>query len=167
MAHREAVAFGADAPPAPAAKLSVSQRFGRFVGRHRFAVGVVVVLWLGSSMAFVNSLERASTKKSGAGQSVDHAATRALAGASALKSLMRDPSSFRVETAIVMDDGAACYSYRANNGFGGVNVGSAVLPPKVDTILTDEMPGFEDLWNRHCAKKTGRDASAAIRMYGR
>jgi hypothetical protein len=44
----------------------------------------------------------------------------------AIRDAMREPGSFQVSKALVMEDGAGCITYRARNGFGGMNVGYAV-----------------------------------------
>ncbi len=53
-----------------------------------------------------------------------------------------------------MEDGAVCYDYRAQNGFGGMNLGHAVLSPK-GQFKANESSGFTSLWNKECANKTG------------
>ena len=89
-------------------------------------------------------------------------------GAKTLKSSMRDPDSFKLEAALVMEDGAVCYEYRARNGFGGMNRGQAVLQTsgKRFAFKSSEQPGFMPLWNRECANKSGEDVSAGINMFG-
>ena len=78
------------------------------------------------------------------------------AGAKSLMDAMRNPDSFKLSSALFMDDGVVCYEYRAQNGFGGMNVGHAVLTPK-GTIKTNEMAGYRKLWNLECGNKSGYD----------
>ncbi len=78
-----------------------------------------------------------------------------------LRSAMRNPDSFQLNRANFMDNGAMCFEYRAQNGFGGLNVGQAVLTPK-GIFKTEEMAGFTHLWNRECANKSGYDQTVAI-----
>jgi hypothetical protein len=80
----------------------------------------------------------------------------AVSGAKKLMDAMRNPDSFKLSSALFMDDGAICYEYRAQNGFGGMNVGRAVLTAK-GIIKTNEMEGGSKLWNRECANKSGYD----------
>ena len=89
-------------------------------------------------------------------------------GAKTLKSSMRDPDSFKLEAALVMEDGAVCYEYRARNGFGGMNRGQAVLQTsgKRFAFKSSEQPGFMPLWNRECANKSGEDVSAGVNLFG-
>lgn len=97
---------------------------------------------------------------------VDEAASLAAAGAVRLKKSMRNPESFKLESALVIDgSNAVCYEYRSQNGFGGVNAGRAVIDPKTDQFVTSEMDRFVALWNKACAGKSGRDVSAAIKMF--
>lgn len=79
---------------------------------------------------------------------------------------MRDPESFKLESALVINGtGAVCYDYRARNGFGGLNVGHAVLSPDGKTFKTNEEDGFTKLWNKECVNKTGKEVATAIRWF--
>jgi hypothetical protein len=98
----------------------------------------------------------------------DEAITRGVAGSGVLKKNMRNPQSFSLSSAIVIDGtGAACYEYRSQNGFGGMNQGRAALSADGKAFLTSEMPGFSKLWNKECANKSGQSIKAAIEMFGR
>jgi hypothetical protein len=81
---------------------------------------------------------------------------RALQGAEALKSRMRNPASFELHSAVLMSSGAICYTYRAANGFGGVNVEYAVETPKGKiSILGTDGNGSE--YEHYCQGKTGQE----------
>lgn len=96
----------------------------------------------------------------------DEAIQKATIGAIALKKAMRDPESFKLESALVINDtGAVCYDYRARNGFGGVNVGHAVLASDGKRFKTNEEDGFTKLWNKECVNKTGKEVVTAIRWF--
>ena len=87
----------------------------------------------------------------------------AMLGGATLKKSMRNPDSFKVDSAIAMEaTGAVCYTYRAQNGFGGINVESAVLTSTGD-FKTESMDGFHNLWNKNCAKQRGIDYARYIR----
>jgi hypothetical protein len=86
-------------------------------------------------------------------QKKDARFTRAVLGAN---SFVSQSDSFKLSQVLVMDDGAVCYQYRAQNGFGGLNVGHAVLSPK-GQFKANESAGFRGLWNKECAGKTGTD----------
>ena len=91
---------------------------------------------------------------------------RAVFGARVLKESMRDPDSFNLETAIVVEGtGAVCYEYRAKNGFGGTNYGRAVISADGSKFLTNTMEGFALWWNAECANKKGVDSAAALRWF--
>lgn len=93
----------------------------------------------------------------------DQGVARAQAGAAMLKRAMRDPDSFKLSQALVIDgSGAVCYEYRAQNGFGGLNVGHAVISPDGKLFKTENDGGFRALWNKECANKVGLDAADAI-----
>lgn len=96
----------------------------------------------------------------------DEAIQKATIGAIALKKAMRDPESFKLESALVINGtGAVCYDYRARNGFGGVNVGHAVLSADGKRFKTNEEDGFTKLWNKECVNKTGKEVVTAIRWF--
>lgn len=75
----------------------------------------------------------------------------AIFGAAAIKRSLRNPASFQLMSANVTQAGAVCYQFRAQNGFGGLNVLRAVRVRSI--TLTSEMDGFARLWNRECAGK--------------
>lgn len=82
-----------------------------------------------------------------------------------LKESMRDPDSFKLESAFVIDgSGEICYKYRAHNGFGGVNVGYAVYS-KIG-LFTDETSSFRSMWNKVCAGKSGKELAVTLNMVG-
>lgn len=83
--------------------------------------------------------------------------TRAVAGAMTLKKAMRNPDSFKLASVYLTQNGTACYEYRAQNGFGGMNFERAVLSKKGDDVLTKGMEGFSSLWNQECTKDRGED----------
>lgn len=82
-------------------------------------------------------------------------------GAKQLRDSMRNPDSFKMTKALIMEDGAVCYSYRSQNGFGGMNDGQAVLAPR-GKFKSDESAGFVTLWNKECANKTATDKTWEI-----
>lgn len=96
----------------------------------------------------------------------DRAAQLAMAGATALKKAMRDPESFKLESALQIEStGAVCYEYRSKNGFGGVNVGQAVLSADAKNFKTDEEGGFTPLWDKECANRSGTEVAAGLRWF--
>jgi hypothetical protein len=88
---------------------------------------------------------------------------RVVAGAKQLRSSMRNPDSFKLSDSIVMADGAVCYTYRAQNGFGGLNVGNAVLAPN-GKFKSSDSPGYATLWNKECGNKTGTDDADLVNV---
>lgn len=97
---------------------------------------------------------------------VDAMATRAADGAKRLKKAMRNPESFRLESAVIVDgDSAICYEYRAENGFGGKTVGQAAIDTKTGDLRHSDMRDFNAFWDRTCGGKSGRDVANAVRMF--
>ena len=92
----------------------------------------------------------------------DLAVVRAGEGAKLLKQSMRDPDSFKLSQALIMDSGAVCYEFRAHNGFGGMDVGHAVYASDGVTFKSNTDPGFEDIWNAECQGKQGEDYSGGL-----
>ena len=84
----------------------------------------------------------------------------ALGGAVTLRKSMRDPDSFKVSSALEMEDGAVCYQYRARNGFGGMNVAQAVFTG--DRFIDESQPAFNKSWKTECAGKIGKDVASEI-----
>jgi hypothetical protein len=91
-------------------------------------------------------------------QKQDAADKSALIGAMQLRRSMRNPDSFVLTSVLAMDNGAVCYNYRGQNGFGGMTAGAAVLSP-TGRFKTNEMGGFRVLWNKECAGKSGHDST--------
>ena len=78
-----------------------------------------------------------------------------------LRDSMRNPDSFKLRQALIMDNGATCYEFRSQNGFGGMNDGYAALTP-TGRLATNEMPGGTALWNQYCANKNGKDETWGV-----
>jgi hypothetical protein len=83
-------------------------------------------------------------------------------GAVTLRSQMRNPKSFEIASAIIPDGstGLVCYVYRAQNGFGGMNVEEAVSVMNV--IITSGDSEFRSFWKKNCAGKTGQDVAEDV-----
>ena len=120
--------------------------FGIFIG-----VAILGALITGSQN---NQPPAPSPEQKAADQKKEERFQRAVAGAKQLQQSMRNPDSFKLAQVLIMDDGAVCYDYRAQNGFGGMNLGHAVLSPK-GQFKANESSGFTSLWNKECANKTG------------
>jgi hypothetical protein len=73
-----------------------------------------------------------------------------------LRSSMHNPNSFTIESALRMNDGTLCLTYRAANAFNALRLGRAVIDAK--RIATSDDPDrFSGAWNHLCANKTGTD----------
>jgi hypothetical protein len=77
----------------------------------------------------------------------------------------RNPSSFTLASAIVMESGAACIEYRAQNGFGGMNLEQAVISADGTKAKKTGDSGFNSLWNSQCAGQSGRDVRLQVNQY--
>jgi len=69
------------------------------------------------------------------------------------KAAMRNPDSFRLERALAMSNKTVCLSFRAQNGFGGMNIGAAVFPADRSKGKIKGMDGFGRLFKRECEKR--------------
>lgn len=85
----------------------------------------------------------------------DIALGNATMAAMRLKASMKDPSSFKVLQALMMDDLTACIEYTAKNSFGALTRSNAVLPNGGNKFITDNDPSFNALDKKLCANKSG------------
>lgn len=77
--------------------------------------------------------------------------TRVAAGAKLLREQMRNPKSFELIEAIGGRNETLCYKYRAQNGFGGMNVAALLVGPRGGWVKEDSESGFVADWNTYCA----------------
>ena len=104
-------------------------------------------------------------------EKADEGVQRATAGARWLKKTMRDPASFKLETAFVRSGGnrLICYEYRAKNGFGGTNIKNAILAADLTWVQqasdTDTWNRFAKLWNKECINQNGTDVARLIQPF--
>lgn len=138
----------------------------------KIAIFVIGVVFIGA-MSRISSNESASIasipetpEQAAEKKKVDDAVEKAILGAVMLKKSMRDPDSFKLESANVIDGtSAVCYEYRAKNGFGGVNASKAVFSGDGKMFKTSEMEGFSRRWNKECAGKSGSETKAYINWH--
>src|SRR5579862_9905866 len=128
---------------------------------HPLVLLLAVVLFVGVLGAIINAVTRSfvtdPSSRAVEAESGERPA-RAASGALTLKNAMRNPDSFKLSSALVMSTGSVCYLYRAQNGFGGVDVGHAVFTA-TGNFKTDESDGFATLWHKECAKKMGQETA--------
>lgn len=124
---------------------------------------IVVLAVLGGIINRMTGVDKPPAPPSAEEQKQEQAVKIALVGAGLLKKAMRDPDSFKLEQALVMDQTqAVCYSYRARNGFGGYNRGQAVLSPDLKSFKTSEQAGFRPLWDKWCGNNQGVDVAKRL-----
>ena len=137
------------------------------VGKLGLSIAAFIVIIMFMSIITTNSTTQTPSQtpeQKAATAKQDAAIQRAANGAVLLKKTMRDPDSFKLESALVIDGtGTVCYEYRAKNGFGGTNAEKAVLSGK--RFLNNTMDGFVKLWNKECAGKSGQEAVTAINWF--
>lgn len=80
-----------------------------------------------------------------------------LVALSTIKKHLRNPASVQWGNVLANDDGSVvCIEYRAQNGFGGMNLSkTAIIKGVVTTTAAD--------WNKNCAGKQLNDVSLAVR----
>jgi hypothetical protein len=90
----------------------------------------------------------------------------AVQGAIWLRAHMREPDSFRLTQAIIVDtkstSGNVCYEYLAKNVLGGMAVGHAVYIQGGMIPITDDTPGFHGLWKDVCGNRSGEDKTDEV-----
>jgi hypothetical protein len=73
----------------------------------------------------------------------------------------RNPQSFQLDDELAMPSGAVCYTYRSQNGFGGMNQGFATLTPKgklyVDGNPDTGTAAAYAAYQKYCTGKVGQD----------
>lgn len=125
----------------------------------RLAIGVAGLFAIGIAASLFNTPSRApepvaskSPTQVAADAKKESQFQLVLLGAQALKQSMKNPDTFKLESAVMMDDGAICYEYRGTNSF------NAVVP---EQIVITEKGAKKDAatWNKRCAHKTGNDFS--------
>lgn len=79
---------------------------------------------------------------------------RAAIGAASLYRAMRNPKSFQLDEVWYVDDESICYTYSAQNGFGGMNSEYAVLLPTSKNLIKNTT-----IWNKRCAGKPVYDVT--------
>ena len=84
----------------------------------------------------------------------------AVEGAKTIKSMMINPSSFKLESMSMMSAVVVCYVYSSKNGSGWTDTGAAILVE--NKIKTNAMQGFDQQWQKECQGKKGKD----LRGYG-
>lgn len=83
--------------------------------------------------------------------------SRARLATGTLKAAMKDPDSFKVSQALLMDNGAVCIVYRAKNSFAAVVPNSAVAASGAAGVSRSAAD-----FNRLCAKQSGIDLEPAL-----
>lgn len=141
------------------------------VFKYVLVIAILLWLWLGTITMLVTrsdpNYDRREAVRQGAmrdTQNQDSLVTLALVGAGNLKKSMRNPDSFKLESAMLIRRTATiCYEYRAQNGFGGINKGYAVFSD--GRLLTSEHDGFFRLWKKECAGQAGEEVSRRLIIF--
>lgn len=120
-------------------------------------IGVIGSRYGGQTHPLTQQVTKGSSAQQDSSSKESDQLTRAVLGVQSLRAVMRDPESFRLESVLLMDNGAICYEYRARNGFGGYNREHAVLRPKASALDTSA-----GAWNRNCANKSGTDYTSQV-----
>lgn len=83
---------------------------------------------------------------------------------SAVKSLMRDPESFALESVHVTHADIVCIEYRARNGFGGMNRESVIVDGVQPYQSTDDDGKFRRKWNELCAAQESWNLTDRVKI---
>lgn len=116
-----------------------------------FGLGVVAQIITGGANPAAQAESPRDKQKS-------HRDYQAYLSAKALKASLRNPDSLSFESILANDDGSIiCMTYRAQNGFGGMNIGHVVFK--------DGDPSESHAsWHAHCAGKMLNDVTAVQSM---
>lgn len=86
---------------------------------------------------------------------------RAILGSITLHEGQLHPDSYKLDHAILTEEGDICYTYQVRNESGGMNVENAVLPAEGKLTIADSETGRE-VWAKSCTEQTGTDVTASI-----
>lgn len=155
-------------------------RLATGAGRFLLWLGIVLILAIVSSILSLQlrlspaqqAAERAAAERSETQAKAQEIAQKkeqaeidfAALGARTLHSAMRNPDSFTLTQVLIMKNGSVCYEYRAQNGFGGMNVDKAVLT-SLGKLVTTEQSGSSAILNKECYDKVGRDATSDVGIW--
>ncbi len=105
-----------------------------------FAVAVVAAVVGGTSSSTMTPEQHAASKQK------SESMKKTMLALQAIKKSMRDPDSLKWEDITANDDASViCISYRAKNGFGGMN-------RDIATVVNDKFHTDKKTWNKHCTK---------------
>ena len=98
--------------------------------------------------------ERAAQPKTAAEVQREREFQQVVMAARSLKAAMKNPTSFELVSAMMVQGPTICLVYRSTNSFNAVVTERYTLNDKVSTT-------GGDAWNKHCAGKNGDDYSHA------
>jgi Na+-transporting methylmalonyl-CoA/oxaloacetate decarboxylase gamma subunit len=131
---------------------------------------MITLIWFLGSLVGQNFPDSPKTSPEKTAASAKYAAemeqvSKAKKFVRAIKEMMRNPDSFKVEHIYVTADGAYCVTYRSQNGFGGMNQGAGVLTPDFKESKIDGMENFKKLWKRYCTSSGGREITDYFQLF--
>jgi hypothetical protein len=113
---------------------------------------------IGGIAAGVSGTNQAPQTESAQDKQRKHMNYQAYLAAKAVKASLRNPDSLSFEQILANDDGSViCMTYRAQNGFGGMNI--------EHVVFKDGDPSQSHAsWHAHCAGKMLNDVTAVQSM---
>ena len=121
-------------------------------------LGILFIVFM--FIIFVNVLTKPNKAPAEAAPP-DPESDAAIISVMAVKKTQRNPASFVLEEALVMEK-AVCLTWRGENGFGGMNRGRSVTARDLKYAFNDHESGFTRAWNRDCANKQGRNLTTEM-----
>lgn len=118
-------------------------------------VGIFMVVGMITNDYSTPSSASTTSAKAKADDGSTEKSTRAQTLVLLIRKTLRNPDSFKAESVLVTDALSVCATYRAENGFGGMNREQAVMSADKTKALNSNERGFTALWNAECAGKTG------------
>jgi predicted nucleic acid-binding Zn-ribbon protein len=88
---------------------------------------------------------------------------RAYATIPVLKKTMKNPDSFKLDSALSTPAGALCFEYRGTNTFNAIVPAKAVVAPGATQVATGSDQQVAVAWNKHCANTAGDEIGAVLR----
>jgi hypothetical protein len=84
------------------------------------------------------------------------------AGLDYLRTHARNPASLKfVNVKVISKTGSVCFTYRAQNGFGGMTIEQSAYDARHGGMITPEDSAFREDWDKACTGKASTDITDA------
>ena len=79
-----------------------------------------------------------------------------------LRTHARNPASLQfINVRVMTKTGSVCFTYRAQNGFGGMGIEQSAYDARHNVMITPEDSAWREDWDRACGSKASTDVTGA------